>query len=127
MKAMKKFWIFIGGFISGIIFLFVVAYCIGNSSSKREGVTYFDRPGEVLRARSVEVFQVLDDGRAALATPHPCDPSVVLLVNDGDEYYYDDQNINIPEGQCLRQIGIYKYMTKKEFEKTVPIVQIMDE
>ncbi len=51
---------------------------------------------------------------------------MVLLINDEGKYYYDDQIIEIPKGKCLRQIGVYKYMTKAEFEKTVPIAKIMD-
>ena len=51
---------------------------------------------------------------------------LVLITNDNDEYYYDDQLIKIPKGKCMRQIGVYKYPTRMNMEKTVPIVKLMD-
>lgn len=122
---MKNLWIFIGGFFSGILFLVLVLFCIGKLSSNDERIVYFDKAGDVLGIDSAKVFQVLGDGTAALATIYP--DLTVLLVNDGDEYYYDDQWIEMPKGKCFRQVGIYKYMTKNEFVKTVPVVQILDE
>jgi hypothetical protein len=41
--------------------------------------------------------------------------------------YYDDQVIKVPEGKCMRQIGVYEYQTRMETIKTVPIVQVMNE
>ena len=51
---------------------------------------------------------------------------LVLVTNDDGEYYYDEQIIKIPKGKCMRQVGVYKYRTKMELDKTVPIVKIMD-
>ena len=51
---------------------------------------------------------------------------LVLVINDNGEYYYDDQIIKVPQGMCMRQVGIYKYSTKMNIEKTVPIVMMMD-
>ena len=50
---------------------------------------------------------------------------LVLLTNDNGEYYYDDQVIEVPKGMCMRQVGIYKYQTRMEIDKTVPIVKLM--
>ena len=52
--------------------------------------------------------------------------AVYLLVNEDGKYYYDDEIIEVPDGKVVRQVGIYKYSTKNDFEKTVPIVQIMN-
>ncbi len=129
---MKNALIFIGGFISGIVFLIVVSICISESASNN-GMTYFDRPGECLSTNSFEVLQVIGDG---MALAYEIDKSyssynthtelLVLFTNDNGEYYYDNQIIKIPSGKCVRQIGIYKYQTKLQIEKVVPIVRIMD-
>lgn len=133
---MKNFWIFIGGFFSGILFLVLVALAVNYSSRNdngENGIVLFDEPGEILSTQPFEVFQVLDHG-AALAREieesygswNSTTELMVLLINDEGKYYYDDQIIEIPKGKCLRQVGVYKYMTKAEFEKTVPIAKIID-
>ena len=50
---------------------------------------------------------------------------LVLVTNDNSEYYYDDQIIEVPQGMCMRQVGIYRYQTRMDMEKTVPIVKLM--
>ena len=50
---------------------------------------------------------------------------LVLVTNDNGIYYYDDQIIEVPSGQCMRQIGVFRYQTKSDIEKTVPIVKLM--
>lgn len=44
----------------------------------------------------------------------------VVIVGGKDEYFYDNQIIKSSEGECVRQIGIYK--TNYE---TIPMVIIM--
>ena len=51
---------------------------------------------------------------------------LVLLVNEEGAYYYDNQVVDIPQGKCMRQVGVYRYTTKSEMEKTVPVVKLMD-
>ncbi|WP_297410447.1 hypothetical protein [uncultured Alistipes sp.] len=133
---MKSLWIFIGGFFSGILFLVLVALAVNYSSRNdngENGIVLFDEPGEILSTQPFEVFQVLDHGAAlareidkSYASWNATTELMVLLINDEGKYYYDDQIIEIPKGKCLRQVGVYKYMTKAEFEKTVPIAKIMD-
>ena len=50
----------------------------------------------------------------------------VLIYNENGSPYYDDQIISAPKNKCFRQIGIYRYKTPLGFEKTVPIVMLMD-
>ncbi|MBO5630072.1 MAG: hypothetical protein J5965_13485, partial [Aeriscardovia sp.] len=52
--------------------------------------------------------------------------AVYLMTNEEGKYYYDDEVVRVPDGKVVRQVGIYQYQTKAEFEKTVPIIQIMD-
>ena len=43
----------------------------------------------------------------------------ILIINYEDKHFYDKQQIKIPKGKCLKQIGIYK-----NSYKTVPAVVI---
>lgn len=131
---MKKWIVFVLGFVSGIVFLFLVLLIIGKSSAIDEGMTYFEKPGKCISTKEFEVIQVIGDG-CALAreivdrTSLINIPSglLVLVTNDNGELYYDDQIIEVPKGKCMRQIGVYEYQTKSENWKTVPIVQLMNE
>ena len=133
---MKKWLVFLLGFIVGIVFTFVIALVISShSNANNNGMTFFEQPGECLSRESFKVMQVIGNNHA-LAQGIMFDPFsvqweitslVVLITNDNGEYYYDDQIIHVPEGQCMRQIGIYKYPSKAGVEKTVPIVKLMNE
>ena len=131
---MKKWAVFLLGFISGIVLTFVTLFVIGASQTINNRVTIFEQPGECLSTNNFEVMQVVEDGCALahevkwnsiLERYMPTD-LLVLVINDNGEHYYDDQLIKVPKGKCMRQIGIYKYPTKMEIEKTVPIVKLMD-
>ena len=128
---MKKWMLFVGGIVTGIVltflFLFAVAAFQGNSGN---GATYFEKPGQVIEGTSVQVFQVLEPGAALVHAQSDRSDlylgAVYLITNDEGKYYYDDEIIKVPEDKVFRQVGIYKYPTKNDFEKTVPIIQIMD-
>ena len=53
--------------------------------------------------------------------------TVVLFVGNESSSFYDNQNIKVPSGKVAKQVGTYSYMTRQEMEKTVPVVEIMDE
>lgn len=119
---MKKFLLFFGGFICGIIITFLTLFIIGSTSTSNNGVNIFDKPGECLAKGSVEIFQVIEP-TAALATTkgdYGYNGILVLLVNDENKAYYDEQIVKA--AKCFRQIGTYQYETKGEFLKTVPVV-----
>ena len=131
---MKKWIVFLLGFISGIVLTFIALIVIGTATTINNRMTIFEQPGECLSTNDFEVMQVVDDG-CALAHEVKWDSFLegymptdllVLVINDNGEYYYDDQIIKVPAGKCMRQVGIYKYPTKMEIEKTVPIVKLMD-
>lgn len=81
-------------------------------------------------------MQVLDDG-SALATAttfgfgEPEDiryfGTVVLFPPKEGTSYYDDQRIRVPKGKILKQIGTFRYESRQEDVKTVPIVDFFDE
>ena len=111
----KSILIYVGGIVTGIIltfvFFFFVALGNANGTPSDENVVLFEKPQQEINVKSFEVMQVL--------------PVVLFLANEGISYY-DDQKINVPTGKRVMQIGTYKYMTRSEMEKTVPIVEIME-
>lgn len=125
---MKKWVIFVLGFIAGAVFLFFVLLIIGKSSSNDNGMTYFEKPGKCISKKDFEVMQVVGEGYALAREKKGYVGGILVLVtNENGELYYDDQVIKVPEGKCMRQIGVYEYQTRMETIKTVPIVQIMNE
>lgn len=136
---MKNGLVFLLGFISGIIFTFVMMLYVVKQSVDEvvekvdNGMTFFEQPGDCVSTNQFEVMQVLDDNYA-LAYEQKYEEYLgymrtdllVLVTNDEGIYYYDEQTIKVPKGKCMRQVGIYKYQTKLEDWKTVPIVKLMD-
>lgn len=127
----KSILIYVGGVVTGIIltfaFFFFVALGNANGTPSDNNVVLFEKPQQEINVKSFEVMQVLPDG-SALATVEDISNigMVVLFLADKGISYYDDQKINVPSGKCVMQIGTYKYTTRSEMEKTVPIVEIMD-
>ncbi|MBQ5606327.1 MAG: hypothetical protein IIU87_03855 [Prevotella sp.] len=126
-------WVYFGlGVIAGIVLTFVFAYIYNASMAKgNDGLTWFEEPGEVVDVKSYRVFQVIGDD-AALVEGQTYENreiytgAVYLLINEEGKYYYDEEIIRVPDGKVVRQVGIYKYPTKSDFIKTVPIIEIMD-
>ena len=134
---MKKWVVFLLGLISGVVLTLVTMVILAmgaNTNANNNGVTLFGQPGECLNAKAFEVMQV--DNNHALA--HEVEWNdvlerymqtgsglLVLVTNDNGEYNYDDQIIEVPQGMCMRQVGIYRYQTRMDMEKTVPIVKLM--
>lgn len=113
------------GLLTGFVVLFGLSFFMDDSS---EGITMFAEEGECISTNSFTVTQVVDGG--ALAAEYMDDlfglPSglIVLFSDEGRMNYYDGQNITIPKGKCARQVGIYRYVSAEDVEKTVPIVAI---
>ena len=146
---MKKFLIFIGGFVTGILATILVAYLITMANEPADngllGLTVFPEKGECITTTSksksceIDIFQVLAPNTALGNIRYYSDIKtygnetyrdydigndvVVLLINYENKTYYDDQKIDI-SNKCARQIGTYQYKTKSNFEKTVPAVII---
>lgn len=131
---MKKWVVFLLGMIAGgvLTFVMMLVLAIGANTSSN-GMTLFDQPGECLNAKAFEVMQVVDNNHALahevewneLLEDYMQTGLLVLVTNDNGEYYYDDQIIEVPQGMCMRQVGIYRYQTRMDMEKTVPIVKLM--
>ena len=127
---MKKGIVFILGIITGVLLTFVFAYLISkNGNNGNDDITWFENPGDVINVQSFKVFQVLDDNFALVNGKSEHDlylGAVYLLTNNNGKYYYDDEIIKVPSGTVVRQVGVYKYKTRSEILKTVPIIQIMN-
>lgn len=124
---MKNFIVFILGLISGGVLTIglIMILAIGANESNK-GMTMLEQPGECMSTNSFSVTQVIDENAALARETDLFSDLLVLLVNDEGILYYDNQIINIPEGKCARQVGVYKYTTHSGIEKTVPIVKIME-
>lgn len=145
---MKKFLIFAGGFLAGILATLFTLYVIEIANKPNDGLlglTIFPKKVDCITTTSknksceIGVFQVIAPNAALANIKYYSDKKlysgkiyrdydlgndvVVLLVNYDDKTYYDDQKIEI-SNKCARQIGTYQYKTKNEFEKTVPAVVI---
>ena len=139
MNTRAKFILtYLGGVITGIVlvmlfgFLMAVGHISNSNAGRNDDVQLFDSPKQVIDAESFKVMQVLSDG-SALATYDALSYEggtleygtvVMFLAEDGT--YYDDQVISLPKGKCFRQIGTYRYMTRQDVEKTVPVLGIYD-
>ena len=135
---MKKFLIFIGGFVAGIIATILVAFLISVANKPNDGLlglTIFPEKGECITTDGeIEVFQVIESNMALAKTVkyggrsgrirQYSDEIVILLIDYDGKTFYDEQKIKIPTNKCARQVGTYQYPTKNDFVKTVPAVVI---
>lgn len=118
---MKSFFIFLAGFICGIIFIIFVG--IANTDSN-DGLVIFPEKGECFHTNKIKVFQVIKPDMALAHIGAAFSGTLVLLVNENNKYYYDDEIVSVPKDKCARQIGTYQYETKNKTLKTVPVVNI---
>lgn len=146
---MKKFLIFIGGFVAGILATFFALYVYSAANKPNDGLLglkIFEEKGDCLTSTSksksseIDIFQVIAPNAALANIKYYTDEKlyggdtyrnydirndvVVLLINYDDKTYYDDQKIDVSKN-CLRQVGTYQYETKRDnFGKTVPVIVI---
>lgn len=134
---MKKIWIYLLGVLTGIVIAIIALMVIGAVMSAKNdpgarmanGMSFFEKPGEIVEPSSVKVFQALGEGTALAhckgREPYDLygDPTV-LLYNEEGTPYYDDQIVKSSAGKCFRQVGIYRYSSRMG-NKTVPIVMLL--
>lgn len=134
MKQRTKFILtYLGGIVTGVVLVFALGFFMAMSQSKQSAnndVVMFEKPRGVVPGKVFEVMQVLPEG-STLATVDDIDSgnmgTVVLFIGNESLSYYDNQKIKVPSGKVAKQVGTYSYMTRQEMEKTVPVVEIMDE
>lgn len=123
---MKKWIIYVLGVITGIILTFAFAFCVNlSNNSGIIGLEMFEEPGDYMEYSQFEVFQVVESG-CALAHADESFSSIVFIIPNESQQFYDDQKIVLKNNQCAQHVGTYKYSTKMEIEKTVPAIRIVD-
>lgn len=123
---MKKWLIYLLGIITGIILTFAFAFCINlSNNSGIIGLEMFEEPRDYMEYSQFEVFQVLESG-CALAHTDDSFGAIVFIIPNEKQQFYDDQKIVLKNDQCAQHVGIYKYSTKMEIEKTVLAIRIID-
>lgn len=131
MKLKTKFILtYVAGIVTGCIVFFVISCIIVANNSSKDDVVMFDKPRNTVPGKTFKVFQVFSDGSALSSGDDSSGNNLgldVLFLGDESTSYYDDQKIEIPKEKVARQIGNYSYTTNMGVEKTVPIVEIMDE
>jgi hypothetical protein len=132
---MKSIVSFILGFIAGVASILIFGLSL-NGTGLEQGKTMFEAPGECISTSKMQVIQVIDENSAIAYEVEyndvlkkdfiKSDGIIVLVTNDNDNVYYDEQIVNLPSGKCFRQVGVYKYTAKSDMNKTIPIVKIME-
>lgn len=146
---MKRFLIFIGGFVAGVLATIFVGYLLVIANKPIDdgliGLTVFPEKGECIKTSSksksteIDIFQVVEPNMSLGNVKNYTDKKmyggdnyrdydigndvVILLINYDGKTYYDDQKIDVTN-KCVRQIGTYQYTAKIGIEKTVPAVVI---
>jgi hypothetical protein len=143
---MKKYVIFLLGFLAGTAVTIATIYIIirlSRLNDRLSGLTLFSKQGECLTTTSksksseIEIFQVLEPSVALCNIKYYTDEKmyggetyrnydmrnevVVLLTNNEGKSYYDNQKEDITH-KCARQIGTYQYKATSGLEKTVPVI-----
>lgn len=126
----KSILIYVSGIVTGIILTFAFLNFLASKNTNggySDNIVLFEKPQQKLNVKSFEIMQVLPNGNALATVKDLSDLGmVVLFLANNEKSYYDDQKINVPSDKCVMQIGTYKYNTASDFEKTVPIIRIMD-
>ena len=126
ITVMKKWFVYLLGVISGIVLTFAFAYYANLSdNSGIIGLEMFEEPGDCMEYSQFEVLQVGSSG-CALAEADESFGTIVLIIPDENQQFYDNQKIVLESNRCARHVGTYRYTTNMGMEKTVPAVMIVD-
>ena len=129
--CMKRGLFFVLGVLVGILltfgFLFVSSK-INSSVKSLPGLTSLDNPGKTLKGDWIDVFQVVNSYCALSWLDEDGEDLTVLYMKDPNDptILYDDLVIDVPKGKCLKVVGTYRYETRREGWKTVPVVAMYD-
>ena len=127
---MNKAPAFILGLLTGALFVTIILYTTRTPSEFQQtqdesisGLTLFSKPGDCIPIdKEINVIQVIGTKYALAETGDFPNRIALLLTNKDGQTYYDNQLITAKKQDCARQIGIFKYRSKLELDKTVPVV-----
>lgn len=126
---MRKFGLYLFGFISGII-ICTCFFTIKNQQIMYEnpynlyGLRMLSEEGDCITSKNIRIFQVITDGIALATTSNNVYEDTILLLDDTGKLFYDNEIIKMPTKKCAKQVGVYSYETMQGIQKTVPAVII---
>ncbi len=95
-----------------------------------QGLTILKEKGECISYKNLRVIYVLKSNidlyNSALVREEDDNNMglTMLIVDNEDKVYYDEQVIKLPKNKCFRMIGTYRYHSGGGYYKTVPVVVI---
>ena len=122
------------GILTGIVLTIGASIIIAKSQGEdpsSNGISMFEKRGQAMTEGSFKIFQTLDD-KHALASGVSNEEYgwymgiTVMIIGNENDHFYDDQIIKKTSGKKFYQVGTYKYQTKSEEFKTVPIVALLN-
>ena len=122
------------GILTGIVLTIGASIIIAKSQGEdpsSNGISMFEKRGQAMTEGSFNIFQTLDD-KHALASGVSNEEYgwymgiTVMIIGNENDHFYDDQIIKKTSGKKFYQVGTYKYQTKSEDFKTVPIVALLN-
>ncbi|MBP5286979.1 MAG: hypothetical protein J6Z08_03685 [Elusimicrobiales bacterium] len=145
----KNIFIFVGGFICGIIALLIFQFALENRDEDAlDGLELLEQKGECITTDNAKVIQVISLN-AALAVQlnkkikldkdlgflsgvidmadmamSAMEGKLMLVLGDENQAFYDNEEIKLPKDKYFRKVGIYQYETKDNDWKTIPAVKI---
>jgi hypothetical protein len=122
------------GILTGIVLTIGASIIIAKSQGEdpsSNGISMFEKRGQAMTEGSFKIFQTIDD-KHALASGVSNEEYgwymgiTVMIIGNENDHFYDDQIIKKTSGKKFYQVGTYKYQTKSEDFKTVPIVALLN-
>ena len=122
------------GILTGIVLTIGASIIIAKSQGEdpsSNGISMFEKRGQAMTEGSFKIFQTLDD-KHALASGVSNEEYgwymgiTVMIIGNENDHFYDDQIIKKTSVKKFYQVGTYKYQTKSEDFKTVPIVALLN-
>lgn len=112
--------------MSKFVILFAVFALVGCANQTEHGSLYATIYNEDCEdIKSVKVFQTLNDGALASVCDNSysdiCIGATVFIPKSLDKVMWDDKKITPPKGKCFVFNDVYKYTSKDERNRTVPI------
>ena len=91
-----------------------------------DDVNWFNREGVCITTSDLKVLHVLGVGRALVGEKNDelLEAPIMLLVNDEQPHFYDEQIIEMPAKKCAKHVGNFNFQTKDDDTKTVPVIKI---
>lgn len=126
---MNKWLVYVLGMLTGIVLTVGFALCVNYSDNSEEidGLELFESPGEYMDFSKLDVGHVVD-GMYALANVYGDYGTVVFVIPNNDQHFYDGQRIVLESNQRVRRVGSYRYYDYRNGlrERTVSAIKIVD-